>query len=141
MFELGIFDLVLLLCSVLDVCDFMLIIVEDMVLLYFISGMMGMFKGVVYVYGVVVMYWVIGKYVLDLYVSDIYWCIVDFGWVIGMLYGIIVLLLYGVIFIVDWEEFDVECWYGVLCDEDVSVWYMVLMVICMLMKVGLEMVR
>lgn len=65
--------------------------------LYFISGIMGKFKGVLYVYEVIFVYVVIVCFVFDFGVDDVYWCMVDFGWVIGMFYGVLVLLVLGVI--------------------------------------------
>lgn len=40
---------------------------------------------------------IIFKYVFDFYAEDVFWCIVDIGWIIGYFYVIYGLLVNGVI--------------------------------------------
>lgn len=54
------------------------------------------------------------KWVLDLKEDDVYWCIVDLGWVIGIVYGIFVLWLVGVLNVILGGCFSLEVWYEVL---------------------------
>lgn len=107
----GLRDFDALLAVASDWFMILLMVFDDMALLHFTSGMMGVLKGVVYVHGVVVVYYVTVLVVLDLYFEDVFWCMVDLGWVIGMSYGIVVFFIVGVMSIVDEVDFDVECWY------------------------------
>ena len=109
---------------------------EDMALLHFTSGTTGTPKGAVHVHEAVLMHWMTGRYALDLHADDIYWCTADPGWVTGTSYGIIAPLLHGVTSIVDEAEFDAARWYGILQDQQVSVWYTAPTAIRMLMKAG-----
>lgn len=109
---------------------------EDMALLHFTSGTTGTPKGAVHVHGAVVTHWATGKYALDLHPDDIYWCTADPGWVTGTSYGIIAPLLHGVTSIVDEAEFDAERWYGILQEQQVTVWYTAPTAIRMLMRAG-----
>jgi acetyl-CoA synthetase len=109
---------------------------EDLALLHFTSGTTGTPKGAMHVHGAVLTHWVSGKYALDLHPDDVFWCTADPGWVTGTSYGIIAPLLHGVTSIVDAADFDAERWYGILQDEQVSVWYTAPTAIRMLMKAG-----
>jgi acetyl-CoA synthetase len=86
----------------------------------------------------VVAHHITGKYALDLHADDIFWCTADPGWVTGTSYGIIAPLTNGVTSIVDEADFDLERWYGILQQEQVTVWYSAPTAIRMLMKAGLE---
>ncbi|MGB9150336.1 MAG: AMP-binding protein, partial [Burkholderiales bacterium] len=79
-----------------------------------------------------------GKYALDLHAEDIFWCTADPGWVTGTSYGIIAPLTNGVTSIIDEADFDLERWYGILQEQQVSVWYSAPTAIRMMMKAGLE---
>ena len=114
---------------------------DDPALLHFTSGTTGTPKGAVHVHGAVVTHWASGRYALDLHDGDIFWCTADPGWVTGTSYGIIAPLLHGVTSIVDREEFDAERWYGILQQQQVSVWYTAPTAIRMLMKAGAEIAR
>ena len=114
---------------------------EDPALLHFTSGTTGTPKGALHVHGAVVTHWATGRYALDLHADDIFWCTADPGWVTGTSYGIIAPLLHGVTSIVDREEFDAERWYGILQEQQVSVWYTAPTAIRMLMKAGTETAR
>ena len=109
---------------------------EDMALLHFTSGTTGTPKGAVHVHDAVLMHWMTARYALDLHPDDIYWCTADPGWVTGTSYGIIAPLLHGVTSIIDEAEFDAARWYGILQDQQVSVWYTAPTAIRMLMKAG-----
>ena len=111
---------------------------EDMSILHFTSGTTGMPKGVVHVHKAVYTHWMTGKYVLDLHGDDIYWCTADPGWVTGTSYGIITPWIHGVTNIVDEAEFNAERWYGILQDEQVSVWYTAPTAIRRLMRIDNE---
>ena len=114
---------------------------EDMSLLHFTSGTTGTPKGAIHVHGAVVTHWATGRYALDLHSNDIYWCTADPGWVTGTSYGIIAPLVHGVTSVIDREEFDAERWYGILQEQQVSVWYTAPTAIRMLMKAGADIAR
>lgn len=105
-------------------------------LLHFTSGTTGTPKGVLHVHGAALTHLVTGKYALDLHPGDIYWCTADPGWVTGTSYGIIAPLLLGVTCVVEGFEFDAERWYGILEEQQVSVWYTAPTAIRLLMKAG-----
>jgi acetyl-CoA synthetase len=111
---------------------------EDPALLHFTSGTTGTPKGAIHVHEAVVAHHITGKYALDLHQDDIFWCTADPGWVTGTSYGIIAPLSNGVTGIVDEADFDLERWYRILQEEQVSVWYSAPTAIRMLMKAGLE---
>ena len=114
---------------------------EDMALLHFTSGTTGTPKGAVHVHGAVATHWATGQYALDLHADDIFWCTADPGWVTGTSYGIISPLLHGVTSIVDEAEFDVERWYRILQEQQVTVWYTAPTAIRMLMKAGADIAK
>jgi acetyl-CoA synthetase len=111
---------------------------EDMALLHFTSGTTGKPKGVIHVHQAVEAHKSSAYYALDLQETDIYWCTADPGWVTGTTYGIIAPLCLGATMIVDEAEFDVERWYQILEQQQVSVWYSAPTAIRMLMKAGRE---
>ena len=114
---------------------------EDMSLLHFTSGTTGTPKGAIHVHGAVVTHWATGRFALDLHSDDVYWCTADPGWVTGTSYGIIAPLVHGVTSVIDREEFDAERWYGILQEQQVSVWYTAPTAIRMLMKAGADIAR
>ena len=109
---------------------------QDPALLHFTSGTTGTPKGAMHVHEAVVTHHATGRYALDLHDADRYWCTADPGWVTGTSYGIIAPLLHGVTSLVDREEFDADRWYGLLAQEQVSVWYTAPTAIRLLMKAG-----
>ncbi|MFI5053592.1 MAG: acetate--CoA ligase [Acidimicrobiia bacterium] len=114
---------------------------EDMALLHFTSGTTGKPKGAVHVHGAVLAHVVTGRLALDLHRDDVFWCTADPGWVTGTSYGIVSPLACGVTSIVDRGDFDAERWYGILEDQEVSVWYTAPTAVRMMMKVGAEVAR
>ncbi|GAB6261922.1 acetate--CoA ligase [Photobacterium sp. R1] len=110
---------------------------EDMALLHFTSGTTGQPKGVIHVHQAVAYHQLSAFWALDLKPSDTYWCTADPGWVTGTSYGIIAPLCLGVTMIIDEAEFDVERWYRLLQQQQVTVWYTAPTAIRMLMKAGL----
>jgi acetyl-CoA synthetase len=111
---------------------------DDMALLHFTSGTTGAPKGAVHVHGAVVAHHATGRTALDLHPEDVFWCTADPGWVTGTSYGIIAPLTHGVTNVVDEAEFDVERWYRILQDQQVTVWYTAPTALRMLMKAGAE---
>ena len=109
---------------------------EDMALLHFTSGTTGAPKGAVHVHQAVVAHHATGASALDLHPNDVYWCTADPGWVTGTSYGIIAPLTHGVTSVVDEAEFDVERWYHILEDQQVTVWHTAPTALRMLMKAG-----
>ena len=113
---------------------------EDMALLHFTSGTTGRPKGAIHVHEAVVAHGITGRFALDLRPGDIYWCTADPGWVTGTSYGIISPLVNGVTMIVDEADFEVERWYRILEQHQVSVWYTAPTAVRMLMRSGAEQV-
>jgi acetyl-CoA synthetase len=111
---------------------------EDPALLHFTSGTTGTPKGAVHVHAAVLAHHVTGRYALDLHPDDVYWCTADPGWVTGTSYGIIAPLTNGVTLVVDEEDFEAARWYGILQDQEITVWYTAPTAIRMLMKAGPE---
>ena len=111
---------------------------EDMALLHFTSGTTGRPKGAIHVHEAVVAHGVTGRFALDLRAGDIYWCTADPGWVTGTSYGIISPLVNGVTMIVDEADFEVERWYRILEQQQVSIWYTAPTAVRMLMRAGSE---
>ncbi len=107
---------------------------EDMALLHFTSGTTGMPKGAIHVHNAVLMHYMTGKYALDLYPGDVFWCTADPGWVTGTSYGILAPLLHGAINLIDEADFDAERWYGILQRERVNIWYTAPTAIRMMMR-------
>jgi len=96
---------------------------ESPALIHFTSGTTGMPKGVVHVHAAALHHLLTGRKVLDLKVTDRYWCTADPGWVTGVIYGFLVPLMAGVTTLIDIDEFDVRRWLRILSDERISIWY------------------
>ncbi len=114
---------------------------EDLALLHFTSGTTGHAKGAMHVHNAVVAHHITGKFALDLHPDDIFWCTADPGWVTGTSYGIIAPLTNGVTSIIDEGDFDAERWYGIIEQQQVTVWYTAPTAIRMLMKVGADVAK
>jgi acetyl-CoA synthetase len=114
---------------------------EDLALLHFTSGTTGKPKGAMHVHQAVVAHYATGTYALDFHLNDIFWCTADPGWVTGTSYGLIAPFTHGITSIVDEAEFDAERWYGILQQQQVTVWYTAPTAVRMMMKVGVEVVR
>jgi len=69
------------------------------------------------------MHYMTGKYALDFFPEDIFWCTADPGWVTGTSYGIISPLTHGITCIVDQEDFDANRWLSILEKEKITIWY------------------
>jgi len=113
---------------------------EDMALLHFTSGTTGKPKGAVHVQEAVVMHHMTGRLALDLHADDVFWCTADPGWVTGTSYGMIAPLAIGATMIVDEGEFDARRWYGILQEQQVSVWYTAPTAVRLMMRPGSEIV-
>jgi acetyl-CoA synthetase len=111
---------------------------ETMALLHFTSGTTGRPKGAVHVHEAVTVHHLTGRWVLDLHPEDRFWCTADPGWVTGTSYGIIAPLTIGATMIVDEGDLEAARWYGILQDEQVTVWYTAPTAIRMLMKIGAD---
>jgi acetyl-CoA synthetase len=96
---------------------------EDLAFLHFTSGTTGTPKGAVHAHNAAVIHYLTGRAVLDFMPRDVFWCTADPGWVTGIAYGLIAPLLHGITNVLVEAEFDVERWYGVLEDQQVSIWY------------------
>ena len=114
---------------------------DDMALLHFTSGTTGTPKGAVHAHEAVLAHLVTGRMALDLHDDDVFWCTADPGWVTGTSYGIVSPLANGVSSIVDEAEFDAERWYGILDEQQVSVWYTAPTAVRMMMKLGADVAR
>jgi acetyl-CoA synthetase len=114
---------------------------NDIALLHFTSGTTGTPKGAVHAHEAVLGHLVTGRLALDLHADDVFWCTADPGWVTGTSYGLVSPLANGVRSIVDEGEFDAERWYGILEDQQVSVWYTAPTAVRMMMKVGADIAR
>jgi acetyl-CoA synthetase len=114
---------------------------DDLALVHFTSGTTGTPKGAAHVHQAVVAHRATGKLALDLHEDDVFWCTADPGWVTGTSYGIVAPLANGVTSIVDEGDFDAQRWYGILEEQEVSVWYTAPTAIRMMMKGGADLVR
>jgi acetyl-CoA synthetase len=114
---------------------------EDLALLHFTSGTTGKPKGAMHVHQAVIAHYMTGTFALDFHSEDIFWCTADPGWVTGTSYGIIAPLTHGITSIVDEADFDAERWYGILREQNVTVWYTAPTAVRMMMKVGAEVAR
>lgn len=79
--------------------------------------------------------WVYWVY-FDVKLDDVYWCMVDFVWVIVYMYEIYGLLLNGFMQVIYEGMLDVlycECYFEIIECYGVMVYYMVFMLICMFM--------
>jgi acetyl-CoA synthetase len=84
---------------------------------------------------------VTGTYALDFHPDDVFWCTADPGWVTGTSYGIIAPLTHGITSIVDEGDFDAARWYGVVQQQQVTIWYTAPTAVRMLMKAGADIAR
>lgn len=118
---------------------------EDFMFIFYILGFIGKLKGVMYIIvgymlGFVMMY----CYILDYWEGDIFWCMVDVGWIIGYFYIVYGLLVNGVIMLM-FEGvliyLDVLCCWQVVDKYKVNMFYIVFIVICVLMSQGNELVK
>jgi Acyl-coenzyme A synthetases/AMP-(fatty) acid ligases len=114
---------------------------DDMALLHFTSGTTGTPKGAMHAHEAALAHLVTGRLALDLHADDVFWCTADPGWVTGTSYGIVSPLANGVTSIVDEGDFDAERWYGILEDQEVSVWYTAPTAVRMMMRAGADAVR
>lgn len=119
--------------------------VEDLLFIFYIFGFIGKLKGVLYIIGGYLLYVVyIYEVVFDLCEDDIYWCIVDVGWVIGYSYIVYGLLVNGVILLMFegvLNYFIILCFWEVIDKYQVIFFYIVLIVICVLMCEGEVLVK
>lgn len=111
---------------------------EDPALLHFTSGTTGMPKGALHVHQAVLTHYITGKFVLDFKPGDIFWCTADPGWVTGTSYGIISPLVNGVTNVIDTEEFDALCWYNILEEQKINIWYTAPTAIRRLMRIDIK---
>jgi Acyl-coenzyme A synthetases/AMP-(fatty) acid ligases len=84
-----------LIVDVIDTCELVWVNVEYSLFLFYIFGSTGKFKGVQYAMVGFLLHVVnIMRWVFDGKDSDIFWCMVDVGWIIGytyVVYGSLVL--------------------------------------------------
>jgi acetyl-CoA synthetase len=124
-----------------EVFDTVAMAPDDDALLHFTSGTTGKPKGVMHAHRAVIAHHASARLALDLHHDDVFWCTADPGWVTGISYGVIAPLTCAVTIVVDREELDVERWYTLLAEQQVSVWYTAPTAIRMLMKAGLDPVK
>ena len=114
---------------------------ETPALLHFTSGTTGMPKGAVHVHQAVLSHLVSGRLALDIHPGDRFWCTADPGWVTGTSYGIVAPLTLGASLVVDDAPFDAARWYGILQEQQVSIWYTSPTAIRLLMRYGVQLPR
>lgn len=90
---------------------------------FYDSGFIGKFKGVFYtVAGYMLYFVIIFKFVFDYYSGEVYWCMVDVGWIIGYIYICYGLLNNGVIGIIVSEVGRFICTLMVKWNRDIERW-------------------
>lgn len=122
-----------------DCCELIWVGVEYLLFILYMLGLIGKLKGVQYSMGGYLL-WVVQmmKWIFDWKFDDVFWCMVDIGWVIGYMYIIYGLFVCGgmqVVFEGVLMYLDVGCFWKMIGDYKVIVFYIVLIVICLLIKV------
>ncbi|HSV29702.1 MAG TPA: AMP-binding protein [Candidatus Omnitrophota bacterium] len=108
---------------------------------HFTSGTTGTPKGAVHPHRVVVSHLMTGRQVFSLTAADVYWCTADPGWITNTAYAIVAPLVNGCTSLVDAHDTDPRRWYGILKDENVTVWYTTPTAIRMMMRFGAALAR
>lgn len=114
---------------------------EDPAFVHFTSGTTGTPKGAVHPHRLAVSHLITGQQVFGLKADDVYWCTADPGWITHTAYAIIAPLLNGCLSVVDEADMDPRRWYGILKDEQVSVWYTTPTAIRTMMRFGAALAR
>lgn len=122
--------------------DFVLVLWwgDDLFMMMVIFGMMGFFKGVFVLLCVLFVFEVYMCEVVDLWQGDVFWNIVDFGWVYGLYYVICGLLFIGVVIMLYEGGFIVDLIFGLIWWLGVINFVGLFIVFCLLIVVGVEVV-
>lgn len=113
----------------------------DPALLHFTSGTTGTPKGVVHPHRAVLAHLLTGREMFGLGPDDVFWCTADPGWITGTAYGIIAPLACGATVLADEADINPRRWYGILADEQVTVWYTTPTAIRAMMRFGAALAR
>lgn len=122
------------------VCFVELMVSEDCLFVFYILGFIGKFKGVVYII-VGYNFWVyfIFQWIFDIWDEDVFWCMVDVGWIIGYSYIVYGFLLNGVMMVM-YEGvlclFKFGVFWELIQKYGIIIFYMVFIVIWVFMKSG-----
>jgi acetyl-CoA synthetase len=102
--------------------------------LHYTSGSTGKPKGVLHAHRSVLMQRFTAQSVLGLTPTDVVWCTADQGWVTGTSYGIIGPWSLGVTQVHFGGGYDPAQWFGILEEQQVTVWYSAPTALRMLMR-------
>lgn len=122
---------------------FVFVDVIDLFYVFYILGIIGKFKGVVWDNGgyVVVFYYLMGV-IYGISEDDIFWVVLDVGWVVGYLYIVYGLFIKGVMMVLYEGKFigifDVGVFWCMIEFYKVNVFFVVLIVFRVIWKVDFD---
>jgi len=109
--------------------------------LHYTSGSTGKPKGVLHAHRSVLHLNKTAREILNINGADIFWCTADQGWVTGTSYGIIGPWSLGATQLHYGGGYDAKCWFDLLQNEKVTLWYSAPTALRMLMREKVELFK